>query len=379
MQMKDCKVAMKILITGANGFIGRNLISELKKQGYDELFLYDIDGTEEYLNKAATRCDVIFHLAGINRPKRPEEFMEGNCDFTGHLIELVKAAGRTPLIITTSSIQAELDNPYGLSKKAAEDLLKAYAKDTGGRAIIYRLPNVFGKWCRPDYNSAVATFCHNIARDLPVKVNDPSVLMHLVYIDDVVGELIAAMKGEEHINEDGYGYIPEVNDVLLGDIPKLLYSFRDSRVSLELPRFDNPFEKKLYSTYLSYLKPDDFAYPLTMKGDERGSFTEFLRSREKGQVSVNVAHPGITKGNHWHSTKNEKFFVVAGEASIKFRKVGTDEIIEYIVSDKEHKVVDIPCGYTHSITNIGEGDLVTIMWVNEPFDPNDTDTFYEEV
>lgn len=369
---------MKILITGANGFIGKNLVCELKKQGYDELYLYDVDSAEDYLKEAASKCDVVFHLAGINRPQRVEEFMEGNCNFTGHLLELIKASGNAPIVITTSSIQAELDNPYGLSKKAGEELLRSYDKDTKGTAIIYRLPNVFGKWCRPNYNSAVATFCHNIAHDLPIQVNDPSVLMHLVYIDDVVRELIAAMNGNPHV-KDGYGYVPEVNDILLGRIPELLYFFKESRETLKLPRFDDPFEKKLYSTYLSYLEPDDFSYPLTMKGDERGSFTEFLRSTEKGQVSVNVAHPGITKGNHWHSTKNEKFFVVAGRASIKFRAVGSEEVIEYIVSGDEHIVVDIPCGYTHSITNIGEGDLVTIMWVNEPFDPNDSDTYFEAV
>lgn len=370
---------MKILVTGAGGFIGRNLIEQLKKlDNIEDIYLYDIDTDKELLDVYTGDCDFVFHLAGINRPKNEAEFMEGNCDFTKTLVDSLCRNNNHAGIAVSSSIQAELDNPYGESKRAGEEVIFEYAKSTGAKAVIYRFPNVFGKWCRPNYNSAVATFCHNIARDLPIQVNDPNVLMHLVYIDDVCAEFIDALSGREHI-KDGYGYVPDVYDVLLGDIPKLLYKFRDSRQTLLLPDFRDGFEKKLYSTYLSYLPDDSFSYPLVMHKDDRGSFTEFLKTDERGQVSVNISHPGIVKGNHWHNTKNEKFLVVSGKGLIKLRKVGSSEVIEYYVSGDKLEVVDIPCGYTHSIANIGDEDMATVMWVNEVFDPSKPDTYFEEV
>ena len=370
---------MKILITGANGFIGRNLHEQLKVLEYvDTIYTYDVDTQPALLDEYTRDCDFVFHLAGINRPQNDAEFMEGNCDFTKKLIASLEANNNYAPIAVSSSIQAELDNLYGVSKKAGEQVIFDYSKRTGAKAIVYRFPNVFGKWCRPNYNSAVATFCHNIARNLPIKVNDPEVLMHLVYIDDVCDELIGALNGQEHLNE-GYGYVPTVYDIKLGRIPELLYKFRDSRQSLRLPDFSEGFEKKLYSTYLSYLPDDAFSYPLVMHVDNRGSFTEFLKTDERGQVSVNISHPGIVKGNHWHNTKNEKFLVVSGKGLIRLRKVGTTEVIEYYVSGDKLEVVDIPCGYTHSIANVGDEDMATVMWVNEVFNPDYPDTYYEEV
>ena len=323
-------------------------------------------------------CEFVFHLAGVNRPKDEKEFMEGNFGFTSVLLgKLKKYENHSPVLIT-SSIQAELDNPYGKSKKAGEDLMFAYEEETGARAIVYRLPNVFGKWCRPNYNSGVATFCNNIANDLEIKVNDPSTVMNLVYIDDVIDEFIAALEGKE--NQVGaFCMIPTVHTVTLGKIVETLYSFKESRNSLSIPQLDNEFEKKLYSTYLSYLPKDQFAYPLKMNVDNRGSFTEFIRTKDRGQVSVNISKPGITKGKHWHHTKNEKFLVVKGKGCIRFRQIDQDEIIEYHVTGDELTVVDIPTGYTHEITNEGTEDMVTVMWANEAYNPEKPDTFYLDV
>ena len=370
---------MKILITGAKGFVGRNLTAHLKAAGGHELMLYDIDTDETLLGQYAGECDFVFHLAGINRPKDEEEFMKGNFGFTGSLLECLKAAGNKCPIVTTSSIQAALDNPYGISKKAGEDLLFDYGRETGAKIIIYRLPNVYGKWSRPNYNSAVATFCYNIAHDLPIQVNEANPLMHLVYIDDLLEELMRCLEGGEHTGDDGFSYVPTVSEVHLKDIPKLLYSFREMRQNLQVPDFSEGFEKKLYSTYLSFLDEGDFAYGLEPHTDNRGSFTEIIRTPDRGQFSVNIIKPGITKGNHWHHTKNEKFLVVKGKGEISFRKIGEEKVITYRVDDRELKVVDIPCGYTHNITNVGEDDMVTVMWANEAFDPEHPDTFYEEV
>ena len=371
---------MKVLVTGAKGFIGKNLISELRRLEDTTALEFDVDTEAALLDEYCKDCDFVFNLAGVNRPETIEEFMEGNFGFATTLVETLKKYGNTCPIMNSSSIQAKLDNPYGRSKKAGEDMLFTYGKENGAKIYIYRFPNVFGKWCRPNYNSAVATFCNNIANDLPIQVNDRSTQMQLVYIDDVVEELLAALKGEPHIDASGYCYVPCVHEITLGEIVDLLYSFKEGRTNFFIPNMpENSFAKKLYSTYLSYLPKDGFSYPLVMHKDNRGSFTEILKSASVGQVSINISKPGIEKGNHWHHTKNEKFVVVSGNGVIKFRKYGSDEIIEYKVSGEELTVVDIPTGYTHSIINEGDTDMVTLMWCNECFNPDKPDTIFEPV
>jgi len=370
---------MRILVTGAKGFIGKNLIAELCNRGYQDILEYDIDTKEELLDDYARECDFVFHLAGINRPQHEEEFMQGNFGFTSLLLAKLKQYKNKCSVMLSSSIQAELDNPYGLSKKAGEELLLEYSKETGAKVYIYRFPNVFGKWCRPNYNSAVATFCHNIANELPIKINDRSTVMDLVYIDDLVGELMNALAGKASTECDGYCYVQVSYKITLGEIADLIYSFKESRNNLEIPDMENGFTKKLYSTYLSYLPKDKFSYPLKMNIDNRGSFTEIIRTKERGQFSVNVTKPGITKGNHWHHTKNEKFLVVSGKGTIRFRKINSDEITEYSVDGEKMQIVDIPPGYTHNITNTGERNLITFMWVNEPYIPEKSDTYFLEV
>lgn len=369
---------MKILVTGAKGFIGKNLIAELKNRNYHEIYEFDKETTIEELEKYTKDCEFVFHLAGVNRPEKTEEFMEGNFGFTSTLLENLKKNNNKAPVLITSSIQAKLDNPYGKSKKAGEDLMFSYEKETGAKVFVYRLPNVFGKWCRPNYNSAVATFCNNIARDLEIKVNDPEVVMNLVYIDDVVNEFINAMEGKAHV-EEKFGYIPVVHTIKLGKIVDLIYSFKESRKNLMLPDMKDEFSKKLYSTYLSYLPENKFSYKLNSNIDNRGSFTEAFKTDDKGQVSINISKPGIVKGNHWHHTKNEKFLVVKGTGIIRFRKIDSDQIIEYKVSGETLEVVDIPCGYTHNIENIGDTDMVTVMWANELFDKEKPDTYFMEV
>lgn len=369
---------MKILVTGAKGFVGKNLIAELKNRNYTEIYECDIDTTDEQLEEYTKSCEFVYHLAGVNRPEKEEDFMKGNFGFTSTLLEKLKKYNNKSTVLITSSIQAALDNPYGKSKKAGEDLMFEYEKQTGAKAIVYRLPNVFGKWCRPNYNSAVATFCNNIARGLEIKVNDPEVIMNLVYIDDVVEEFIGALEGKEHI-ENSFGYITTVHKIKLGEIVDLIYSFKESRKNLMLPNMKDEFSKKLYSTYLSYLPENDFSYPVKMNIDNRGSFTELLKTEERGQVSVNISKPGITKGNHWHHTKNEKFIVVSGTGIIRFRKIDSKEVIEYNVSGDKIEVVDIPVGYTHNIENTGDTDMVTVMWANELFNPDKPDTYFMEV
>lgn len=369
---------MKILVTGSKGFIGKNLIAELRNKGYTDIYEYDTDTNPSLLKTYCQDADFTFHLAGINRPKEPSGFMVGNFEFTSALLTTLKDQHNTCPIMFASSIQAELDNPYGRSKKAGEDILFEYAKKTGAKVLIYRFPNVFGKWCKPDYNSVIATFCHNIAHDLPIKVNDPNVLMHLVYIDDVVNELLNALNSKE--NKVGkFCEVPVQHFITLGKIVELIYSFKESRASLSIPNMANEFTRKLYSTYLSYLPGDKFSYELKMNKDARGSFTEIIKTIDRGQVSVNISKPGIIKGNHWHHTKNEKFLVVSGTGVIRFRKIDSEKIIEYFVSGEKMKVVDIPPGYTHNIENLGNTDMVTIMWANEPYNPNIPDTYYELV
>ncbi len=369
---------MKILVTGAKGFIGKNLIAELRNRKYEELYEFDRDTELSLLDQYTKDCDFVFHLAGINRPQKEEEFMLGNFGFTSVLLDNLKQNANTAPILITSSIQAELDNPYGKSKKAGEELLRNYAGETGSKALIYRLPNVFGKWCRPNYNSAVATFCHSIANGLEIKVNDPSVVMNLVYIDDVITEFMNALEGNENrLNQ--FCAVPVVHTITLGTIVELIYSFQESRKNLTVPDMKDEFTKKLYSTFLSYLPKDQFSYPLKMNVDQRGSFTEFIRTENRGQVSINISKPGIIKGNHWHHTKNEKFLVVSGKGMIQFRKIDSDEIISYPVSGEKLEVVDIPPGYTHNIINVGDTDMITVMWANEAFDPENPDTFYLKV
>lgn len=369
---------MNILVTGANGFIGKNLINELISRNNIEIFKYDIDTNEVLLDDYCKTAEFVFHLAGVNRPNNQSEFMEGNFGFTSILLDTLKKCKNSCPIMMSSSIQADLANPYGKSKKAGEDLLLNYSEETGAKVFIYRLPNVFGKWCKPNYNSAVATFCYNISRELPIQINDPSVVMNLVYIDDVIEELINALLGEGNkVNE--FCEIPVVHTVTLGEIVNLLFSFKHSREERSIPYMSDVFTKKLYSTYLSYLPDDKFSYELKMNVDQRGSFTEFIKTPDRGQVSVNISKPGIVKGNHWHHTKNEKFLVVSGIGVIRFRKIDSDKVLEYYVSGDKLEVVDIPTGYTHNIENMGDIDMVTIMWANETFNPDKPDTYFLEV
>lgn len=368
---------MKVLVTGAKGFIGRNLVTTLKQDTNLEVIEIDIEQSVEELKQATLESEFIFHLAGVNRPKNDQEFFEGNTGLTETVIETLKQHQKKTPILITSSIQAELENAYGQSKKAAEDALKNYSQETGANVYIYRLPNVFGKWCRPNYNSAVATFCHKIARDEEIWVNDRSISLNLVYIDDVVRCFIDIMNNQPKSTD--YLEVTPVHLATLGEIVDLLVSFKESRESRTVAKMDDPLAKKLYSTYLSYLPEDQFSYPLQMNIDYRGSFTEFIKTPDRGQVSVNISKPGITKGNHWHHTKNEKFLVVSGTGVIRFRKVDDDKVIEYFVSGEKLEVVDIPVGYTHNIENLGTTDMVTIMWCNECFDPQKPDTIFMEV
>ncbi|OZT76868.1 capsular polysaccharide biosynthesis protein CapF [Salinicoccus roseus] len=369
---------MNILVTGANGFIAKNLIADLSHDEEHNIFKITRTTDREELEKACAQAEFVFHLAGVNRPENEEEFMKGNHDFTKELLSILKKYHNTSPILITSSIQAERNNPYGKSKKAAEEIVFEYGRELGSKTLVYRLPNVFGKWCKPNYNSVVATFCHNITQNLPIQVNDPQKKLSLVYIDDIIKEFKNSMNGLENRKSD-YCEVDMVHQVKLGEIAELLQNFRETRNSRLVPDMSNSFVKKLYSTYLSYLPEDEFNYDLKMNIDERGSFTEFLKTPDKGQVSVNVSKPGITKGNHWHHTKNEKFLVVSGKGVIRFRKLTETKILEYHVSGEKLEVIDIPVGYTHNIENQGDGDMVTIMWANELFDPKNPDTFYEEV
>ena len=407
---------MKVLVTGAKGFVGRNLCEALKniangkdrRKKYQSLlpltvYEYDRDNTQEELSFYCSAADFVFNLAGINRPKDPSEFMEGNMGFGGTLLSLLEHHDNKCPVMLSSSVQASLKgryagSPYGESKLAGEELLFDYEERTGAKVLVYRFPNLYGKWCRPRYNSAVATFCDAIANGREFQVNDPSVELELLYIDDLVTAMLDILVGNVHRcryagaecvpAEDGrYCYAPGAQKASLGEIVGLLENFRDARETLAVPNLkDGSFSKKLYSTFLSYYEPGHFAYDLKPNVDARGSFTEFLRTPERGQVSVNVSKPGITKGNHWHMSKWEKFLVVSGTASIKLRKVGEDAegnpypIDEYVVRGEDMRVVEMIPGYTHSITNLsGADDLVTVMWANEPFDPENPDTYYEEV
>lgn len=382
---------MKILITGAKGFIGKNLVSQLRNIGEGKannykisgkeltIFEYDVDSDIQELDTYCKEADFVFHLAGVNRPKDPSEFMLGNYGFTSQLLNALKRHENRCPVMLSSSIQATLDNPYGESKRAGEQLMFDYAKETGAKVLVYRFPNVFGKWCRPNYNSVIATFCNNIANDLPIQINDASVKLNLVYIDDVVDELIAALCGYEHY-EDKFCSVKPIYTITLGEIVDLLSSFKNMQQDLDIPNVKDGFSKKLYSTYLSYLSPEKFRYPLRMNIDNRGSFTEIIRSSICGQFSVNISKPGITKGEHWHQSKNEKFVVVSGKGLIQMRKIESDEIFNFYVSGEKIEVVEMVPGYTHNIINLSDTeDLITFMWCNECFDANRPDTFFEKV
>ena len=388
---------MNILVTGANGFVGRNLTARLEtlRDGRDrtrpslqigEIYRCTREVSPEALADCCKKTDLVVHLAGVNRPKDPEEFAAGNTDFTRTLLEMLRKSGNRCPVLLASSIQASLTgrfagSPYGQSKKAAEELLLAYGEETGAAGMIYRLPDLFGKWCRPNYNSVVATFCHNISRELPITVSDPTVELELVYIDDLIDEILDAMEGCPHRSEGAYCRVPVSHRVTLGEIVRLLHSFHDQPRTLLLPEIpEGSFEKKLYSTYLSYLPPEKIAFPLKMNVDERGSFTELLKTASCGQVSVNISKPGITKGQHWHNSKWEFFMVVAGHGLIQERRIGSDEKIEFEVSGDQIQAVHMLPGYTHNIINLSETEsLVTVMWANELFDPSRPDTYFEEV
>ena len=382
---------MKVLVTGAAGFVGKNLVCALKnlRDGKDKtrpdlkiehIYEYDVASDPSELSEACKNADFVFNLAGVNRPQNTDEFMQGNFGFADLLLDTLKKHKNTCPVMISSSIQAALDNPYGRSKKAGEDLIFAYGKEYGAKTLVYRFPNLFGKWCRPNYNSAVATFCHNIANDLEITVSDRNHLMTLCYIDDVVSELLNALEGRE--NRDGdYCKVSVEHKITLGEIADLLYKFKEQPKSLVMPEIpEGSFEKKLYSTYLSYLPAEKAAFGLKMNTDNRGSFTELLKTEKCGQFSVNVSKPGITKGQHWHNTKWEFFIVVSGKGLIQQRKIGTGEVLNFEVSGEKIRAVHMLPGYTHNIINLSETEnLVTLMWANEQFDPNRPDTYFEEV
>lgn len=398
---------MKVLVTGAKGFVGKNLVCALNnlKDGkdrtrpnikIDEVYGYDIDSNISELDEYCKNADFVFNLAGVNRPKDPEEFKKGNFGFASTLLETLKKYGNKCPIMISSSIQATLigryDGEYGRSKRDGENLLFDYANETGAKVLVYRFPNLFGKWCRPNYNSAVATFCNNVANDLPITINDRSTELELLYIDDLVYEMFDALEGKEHRcefdgltaveNENGkFCFVPTTHRVTLGEISDLLEKFKSQPISLLMPEIpNNSFAKKLYSTYLSYLPKEKVAFPLKMNVDQRGSFTELLKTEKCGQFSVNISKPGITKGQHWHNSKWEFFIVVSGHGLIQERKIGTDEVIEFEVSGDKIEAVHMLPGYTHNIINLSETEnLVTVMWANEQFDPNRPDTFFEIV
>ncbi len=369
---------MKILITGSNGFIAKNLIAELRNRKYGQLLLCSRDTESELLERYVEECDILVHLAGVNRPRNEEEYYTGNVGFTESIVHLLEKKNKQIHIIYSSTTMTARHEFYRECKRKAEKRLQDYAEKSGSVLSIFRLPNVFGKWCRPNYNSVVATFCYNISHDLDIQINDPDAQMKLVYIDDVIEKMISCMsaKGSE---AEPYPEIQDSYQITVRELAEMLYSFKTGRKQLEVPYVGNALEKKLYSTYLSYLEPEDYCYELKMNRDERGSFTEFMHLLGFGQISVNIVRPGIVKGNHWHHTKVEKFLVVKGTASIKLRHIITGKVTEFITSGEKFEVVDIPVGYTHNISNIGTEDLVTIMWANEVFDLQKSDTYYEEV
>lgn len=369
---------MRILITGAKGFIGKNLIVELKNQGYKHIDEFDLNTDEALLNEFTASCDFVFHLAGANRPNDETDFERVNRGLTRRLLDSLRKNRNNCPIVVSSSTQAEKENPYGRSKKAGEDEIFAEEKITAFNAMVYRLPGVFGKWCRPNYNSVVATFCYNIARDLDIMINDAQTELTLVYIDDVVAEFIKALEGREN-RQGSFCSVEKVYQIKLGDLADKLYLFRKNRETLVMPVLASDFDRALYATYVSYLPEDNFSYKLVKNRDNRGWLAEFIKSEGFGQIFISKTKPGIIRGNHWHHTKVEKFLVIQGEAVIKFRQVEGDDVLEYRVSGDDPEVVDIPAGYTHSISNIGENELITLFWADESFNPEKPDTYYLEV
>lgn len=369
---------MRVLVTGSRGFVGKNLLERLGRIDDVEIVTFSKEDMIESLSSKLANIDFVFHLAGINRPDNVEEFYEGNRDLTQKLVDLVKQSGRKIPILMTSSAQVERDNDYGKSKREGELALEAYAKESGAVVYIYRLPNVFGKWSRPNYNTVIATWCHNVTRELPIQINDESVELSLVYIDDVVEQLV------RHLDENGkegvvYGDVSPVYNKTLGEIKELLTAFQESRKELLVPRVGRGFERALYATYLSFLPTDKFSYELHGHEDERGTFYEFIKTIDSGQVSISTTAPGITRGNHYHNTKNEKFLVIRGAASIKHRQIHGNDVIEYKVSDKKMEVVEMIPGYTHDITNTGDSEMVLLLWANETFDRENPDTYFLKV
>jgi len=363
----------KVIVTGSKGFIGRHLVEALNRLYDCVLTGYDIDNSFEDLVKALREADVVFHLAGVNRPRRIEDYEEGNHLFTRKLCSLLEKANKKPLVIFSSSIQAELNNPYGRSKLRAEEVLKEWSKRTGAPVVIFRLKNVFGKWCRPNYNSVVATFCYNIARDLPITISDQKKKIELIYIDDVIKALLKCLKDSPKGVE--YREVSPIFTISLGELAQHIKMFKESRESLLIPDFSDPFTRRLYSTYISYLDESDFAYKLKIHKDNRGELAEFLKQAQFGQIFISRTKPGVIRGNHFHHSKVEKFLVIEGDAVVRFRKIDSESIIEYRVSGKDFKVVDIPPGYTHSIQNIGKGELITLFWASEIFNPKNPDTY----
>lgn len=368
---------MKILVTGSKGFLGKNLVFSLKARGFNDILEFDHTMNLDILKSYCKECDFIFHMAGVNRPRQESEFETGNAKLTQKIVEYSLEGSRCP-IVYPSSTQAMLDNPYGQSKREAEHILWDYEKKAGTDVYIYRLTNVFGKWGRPNYNSVIATFCYNLSRGLPIHVNDDSTLMHLVYIDDVVDAFIGNMDGRGE-KEERFYIVSPIYTERLGKIANILSNFAQCEKDLSIPNQADLFMKKIYSTYLSYMPLDRIKYSLDMHCDTRGSFTEFIRSNDRGQISINIAKPNIAKGNHWHNTKHEKFLVVSGKGVIRFRKPDSDEVYEVFVSGDRLEAVIIPPGYSHNIENIGDTDMVTVMWANEAFDPGHPDTIYLEV
>jgi len=379
-QNSESKIT-RVLVTGSNGFVGKNLCSVLRTIESVQLYEFDIANSSVDLERMLSDVDVVVHLAGVNRPKNEQEFMTGNAGLTESICSFLGRSGNPAKIVLASSIQAESDNPYGQSKLQAEETIREYAENSGAKAVVYRFKNLFGKWCRPNYNSVTATFCHNIAHGLPISVSDPSKVIELTYIDDVVNALVREILDDESQAQQGFFFAPELTGypISLGELADLITSFRKSRETLEMPGFDSSLNKALYATYLSYLDGEEFAYPLTIRSDERGCLAEMMKSRTFGQIFVSRTKPGITRGNHYHHTKTEKFMVVEGEAVIRFRRIDSHEIIEHRVSGQEFKVVDIPPGYTHHITNTGQGELVTLFWASEMFNPEKLDTYFMTV